>query len=707
MFGPLISVLAVILGLVLVGPISPASSTPGNGNNDECVPSDAAPASFGDWTNSGDYTDWQSTDTAPDPDGQSGDNNPLNLKQAGAIDQKSVDDADGYTLYYTGSGDGSQDEADAAWIPDSSLSGWTQFDSKTVTDSEASDEQVVDSYTNWEWHPGNDPVEIGNLGPAFPDTDHDGGWWGSNEGNHTGHPQPGDPQVNELGNYFRSNNSNGIGDWFHWEAVYKTVHTDAVTHTEYRYSKDVPSGSHSEYRWAIQTRTYTPAKDAVTCDHNPGGNNGSIKVDDDGLPGCNVGHSQGSDVCDNGVGNDPHLGCTFYVEWYNYEANATSTVTFEVQDPTGGSVTAVQGAVAPDTVTLDGDDASGANEAGFDGSELYQLSFTDAPQKNHGWHVKVTTHTTWANGSEDKFKTFWVEGDCGTVPEPTTRTEHHSEENCDIGGVHTWDVLFTTTYAWDEEKGEYVGTEDAGVIENDVTTPYTHDEAIEHGCTSVPEPTTRTEHHSEDGCEVGGVHTWDVVFTTTYAWDEEKGVYVGTEDAGVIENDVFTVYTHDQQVELGCTTLPEPLERIVHQSEQSCDLGGVHTWDDVYTTTFAWDEETGGYVGTETGPVAENDLLTPYTAQQAEDLGCVEVEGEQTHGHHGGGKHHPEVKGEQAHAPAAAVVPTQVEAGLAGTPAGTPAGGSGNNLPLWALSLGAGMFLAGAGRLRRTSRATR
>ena len=67
---------------------------------------------------------------------------------------------------------------------------------------------------------------------------------------------------------------------------------------------------------------------------------------------------------------------------------------------------------------------------------------------------------------------------------------------------------------------------------------------------------------------------------------------------------------------------------------------------------------------------------------------CAEVEGEQGHGGHHGNKHDPEVKGEQA-----TVVPTQVEAGLAGGPTGSRSGGAGS-LPLWALSLGAGLFLA-------------
>jgi hypothetical protein len=531
-----------------------------------------------------------------------------------------------------------------------------------------------------------------------------------------------DPATSGL--HYTSNESNGKRDWFYYQAP-EPAQTHEATHEEFKYSKDVAGTEHTEYRWAIETRSDPPAKDKVTCDHNPGGNNGSIKVDDDGLPGGNVGHSQGSDVCDNGVGNDPHLGCTFYVEWYNYEANATSTVSFSVQDPTDGTVTAVQGRVAADTVTLDDDDASGANEDGFDGSELYQLTFTGAPQQNHGWHVKVTTHTTWSNGSDEKSKVFWVEGDCRVIPEtPAVSMDDQCGTANDSGPTYTAENEYWTTtegadtVVFHAKDGFYFPAGD-NTSEDGKTYTVSYTPNTDESCGDASAGVNFTD----PTCDTGATATPGTVTNAT--WDEDYSTVTGPGSysfvahavagyhfpAGPNVNEDGTMKTFSGELPgslsdtQDCTVQPEPTQRIEHMSEQSCDLGGVHTWDDVYTTTYSWDEETGTYVGTETGPVAENDVLTPYTAQQAEDLGCVEVEGEQTHGHHGGGtKHHPEVKGEQAHVPA--VVPTQVEAGLAGTPAGVPAGG-GNNLPLWALSLGAGMFLVGAGRLRRTSRTTR
>jgi hypothetical protein len=379
-----------------------------------------------------------------------------------------------------------------------------------------------------------------------------------------------------------------------------------------------------------------PISPANAGENNPPGNNGTIKVDDDSLPDCGNGDSD--DNCDNGVGNDPHLNCQFYIEWYNFDANTTSQVSFAMQDNPQSSLHLTSNGNL--NVQLDGDDASGASENGLDAKELYSLSFDGPAPQPQGFHVKVTVHTTGSQGNDTKSKVYWVDG-CQDASAEVVLTD----PTCDSGQTAAQGA--TENASWDpaadavEGPGSYsfTATADAGhafeggdpskTFSGELAGPLTGQQ-----CAEVPGTQIRTEHHSEDGCDVGGVHTWDVVFTTTYAWDEEAGEYVGTEDAGVVENDAFTAYTD----------------------------------------------------------------------QEAVDLGCIEVEGEQGHQHHGGNNNHPEVKGEQAHVPT--VVPSEVEAGLAGAPAGTPVGG-GSSLPLWALSLGAGLFLTGAGRLRRTSRIPR
>lgn len=138
----------------------------------------------------------------------------------------------------------------------------------------------------------------------------------------------------------------------------------------------------------------------------PQGNNGTVKVAPYG-------------EIDSIPNNQPHVGCTFELEWYGFDANVVSTVLFEEQAPT----TDVGLTVAGDTTAqLDGDDASGAGTPdGFDGDEVYTLSFTGAPHPQQGYHVALTIQTPESNGSTVKHKVFWVEG-CDapvTTPSPT------------------------------------------------------------------------------------------------------------------------------------------------------------------------------------------------------------------------------------------------------------------------------------------------
>lgn len=130
---------------------------------------------------------------------------------------------------------------------------------------------------------------------------------------------------------------------------------------------------------------------------DPGGNNGTVKV-------------EGVEVDKQANANEPLVGCDFSVEWYGFDANAVSTVTFETQAPTGKRV------LLNDVVQLDGDDSSGGGSPeGWDGSASYRLPFdpsVDSLQPNQGYHVSLTIDTTGAQGSDVKHKTFWVTG-CG------------------------------------------------------------------------------------------------------------------------------------------------------------------------------------------------------------------------------------------------------------------------------------------------------
>src|SRR6266511_863655 len=136
---------------------------------------------------------------------------------------------------------------------------------------------------------------------------------------------------------------------------------------------------------------------------NPPGNNGTIKVD--GVP------------FDDLPNNEPHVGCTFQVDFYGYdEGDLFADVTFESHPPTGPVVT-----LLTDTVFIGEDDnAGGGSEAGLDASETYTLDFTGiAPHPNQGFHVMLTIHAEGSQGADTKYKVFWVQG-CGGEETTTT-----------------------------------------------------------------------------------------------------------------------------------------------------------------------------------------------------------------------------------------------------------------------------------------------
>lgn len=136
---------------------------------------------------------------------------------------------------------------------------------------------------------------------------------------------------------------------------------------------------------------------------DPGGNNGVVKI-------------QGADADTIQPDNNPHVGCTFDVEFYNYdEGDYHADVAFEVQSPTTGEVMVTGG---ESRVFIGADAASGGTD--LDGRETYTLAFTGEPHDAQGYHVKVTVTAPDSRGNDTKTKVFWVAG-CSTVT-PTTST---------------------------------------------------------------------------------------------------------------------------------------------------------------------------------------------------------------------------------------------------------------------------------------------
>jgi hypothetical protein len=140
---------------------------------------------------------------------------------------------------------------------------------------------------------------------------------------------------------------------------------------------------------------------------NPPGNNGTVKID-------------GVEF-DNAPDNEPHVGCTFQVDFYGFDqGDLNADVTFEAHPPTGP----VQ-VLLTDTVFIGEDDNSGGgSEAGLDASETYTLDFTGIePHPQQGFHVKLTVNADGSQGADVKHKVFWVSG-CAPTPSPTpTPTE--------------------------------------------------------------------------------------------------------------------------------------------------------------------------------------------------------------------------------------------------------------------------------------------
>jgi LPXTG-motif cell wall-anchored protein len=170
---------------------------------------------------------------------------------------------------------------------------------------------------------------------------------------------------------------------------------------------------------------------------NPAGNNGTIKID----------RVPFDDLSD----NEPHVGCTFQVDFYGFdEGDLNATVTFAAQPPTppGGSPGAFEVLpTEPTTVFIGEDDNSGGgSEAGLDASQTYTLDLTGiTPHPEQGVHVKLTIHApdNDSQGADTKFKVFWVTG-CGGEESSTTSSSTTTSTTMK-GGSTTTSGSTTTT----------------------------------------------------------------------------------------------------------------------------------------------------------------------------------------------------------------------------------------------------------------------
>ena len=155
---------------------------------------------------------------------------------------------------------------------------------------------------------------------------------------------------------------------------------------------------------AEQTDTDSGVTEANAPPSDPPGNNGTVKID-------------GVEF-DSHPNNQPHVGCTFQVDFYGFdEGDLDAVVTFALQSPTkaGRTLTVTSGQGNPSTVDIGEDPAGGGTDV--DAQETYTLAFTGAPHPIQGYHVKLTVNAEGSIGADTKHKVFWVEG-CVTESQP-------------------------------------------------------------------------------------------------------------------------------------------------------------------------------------------------------------------------------------------------------------------------------------------------
>ena len=175
---------------------------------------------------------------------------------------------------------------------------------------------------------------------------------------------------------------------------------------------------------------------------DPAGNNGTVKVDD--VP------------FDTHPNNEPHVGCTFQVDFYGFDAgDLSATVTFEAVPPTAGADGPPGTVLVTDTVAIGEDAAGGGTD--LDAEKAYDLTAAlagIAPHPQQGWHVRLTVNAEGSQGADTKHKVFWVSG-CGggttttTHGGSTTTTTHGGSTTTTHGGSTTTAPHGSTTTAPD------------------------------------------------------------------------------------------------------------------------------------------------------------------------------------------------------------------------------------------------------------------
>lgn len=242
--------------------------------------------------------------------------------------------------------------------------------------------------------------------------------------------------------------------------------------------------------------------------HAAPGNNGTVKINDEEVL--------------SGQQNEPQLtSCNLNIKWFGFdEGTRTATVSFTGQGSTDTSQ--IVSPVGPQTETFTGTGAGG-NTLAY--SKDYTLSFTGTGP----YHIKVTIVTDNANGSETKFKVFWLPASCQATVTAASITPH------DVCGTENDYFIVPTT--------EHVGY--ALQIGNGATTPLTSGATVAATAWGVTYTVSAT---ATDGYALTGPATQTFSFTDTLCVAQPSGS-IGEVTCGEEGGTVTFSYANDADAE--------------------------------------------------------------------------------------------------------------------------------------------------------------
>jgi hypothetical protein len=151
----------------------------------------------------------------------------------------------------------------------------------------------------------------------------------------------------------------------------------------------------------------------------PAGNNGTVKINDSAV--------------DDGPNNEPHVACTFWVNFYGYDAGTQSaSMTFEPWAPTGG------GSATTLSTSWTSAERTGGNQLdkAYGPVDLSAALAGITPHPQQGYHVKLTVHVTGSQGSDVKHKVFWIQP-CETSAPPAVGSTEGGTTAPEVEGTHT------------------------------------------------------------------------------------------------------------------------------------------------------------------------------------------------------------------------------------------------------------------------------